>query len=429
MATDNDFGAFIEKLIIVPTPSSSFPSSLQDLTFAVKDIFDVEGRVTGFGNPDWLRTHSAATSTAPVVSSLLEAGATALGITVMDEMAYSINGENAHYGTPINPIAVDRVPGGSSSGSAVAVAARLVDFSIGTDTGGSVRVPSSYCGIFGFRPSHGAVSTAGVTPMAQSFDTVGWFARDTATLKRVGCVLLEQPHLAPTEPSQLIIADDCFELCSVPRDLMVQPLVRSLEKSFEGNTVIKKVNLGNYIEESVPSLKHFMTSDDVTTQQEFCIPSLMALSSSMRLLQRYEFKMNHGEWISSVKPEFGPGISARIQEAIETSDEKIDLCRSVKSQLLTALSTLLGEKGVLVIPTVPGPPPHLQADVAALESFRSRAFSLLSIAGVSGFCQVNIPLGLHENLPVSVSLVAKHGSDGFLLSLLDSLGIHLIQKS
>ncbi|VVA90563.1 unnamed protein product [Arabis nemorensis] len=417
MATNNDFGAFIEKLTISPTPSSSVPSSLHGLTFAIKDIFDVEGRVTGFGNPDWLRTHTAATSTAPVVSSLLEAGATSLGITIMDEMAYSINGENAHYGTPINPIAFDRVPGGSSSGSAVAVAAGLVDFSIGTDTGGSVRVPASYCGIFGFRPSHGAVSTTGVTPMAQSFDTVGWFARDTATLKRVGCVLLQQPHLNLTEPSQLIIADDCFKLCSVPSDLLVQPVVRSVEKTFGGTTVVKNVNLGEYIEENVPSLKHFMTSDD----DKFCIPSLMALSSSMRLFQRYEFKINHGEWISFVKPEFGPEIGSRIDEAIRTSDEKIDLCLSVKSELITALSTLLGDKGVLVIPTVPGPPPHLQADVAALETFRSRAFSLLSVAGVSGFCQVSIPLGLHENLPVSVSLVAKHGLDGFLLSLVDSL--------
>ncbi|XP_010489566.1 PREDICTED: amidase 1-like isoform X1 [Camelina sativa] len=421
MATDDDYGAFIEKLTISPTPPSSFPPSLQGLTFAIKDIFDVEGRVTGFGNPDWLRTHTAATSTALVVSSLLEAGATALGITIMDEMAYSINGENAHYGTPRNPIAFDRVPGGSSSGSAVAAAARLVDFSIGTDTGGSVRVPASYCGIFGFRPSHNAVSTAGVTPMAQSFDTVGWFARDTTTLKRVGSVLLEQPQLNCIKPDQLIIADDCFKLCSVPRDLLVQPLVGSVEKLFRGNTVVKKVNLGEYIEENVPSLKHFMTSHDDTTQQEFSIPSLMALTGSMRLLQRYEFKINHGEWVSSVKPEFGPGISARIEEAINTSDEKIDLCRSVKSELKTALSTLLGEKGVLVIPTVPGPPPHLKADVAALESFRSRAFSLLSIAGVSGFCQVSIPLGLHENLPVSVSLVATYGSDGFLLSLVDSL--------
>ncbi|CAN7066064.1 unnamed protein product [Brassica oleracea var. botrytis] len=418
MAISNDFGAFIEKSTISPTPSSSFPS-LKGLTFAIKDIFDVEGRVTGFGNPDWLRTHSAATSTAPVVSSLLEAGATSLGITIMDEMAYSINGENAHYGTPVNPVASERVPGGSSSGSAVAVAAGLVDFSIaGTDTGGSVRVPASYCGIFGLRPSHGVVSTVGVTPMAQSFDTVGWFARDTATLKRVGCVLLQQPHLDATEPSQLIIADDCFKLCSVPRELLVLPLVQSVDKSFGGNTVINKVDLGAYIEEHVPSLKHFMTSE---TQREFCIPSLMALSSSMRMLQRFEFKMNHGEWVSLVKPEFGPGISERIEEAIRVSDEKIDLCRLVKTELLTALSTLLGDNGVLVIPTVPGPPPHLQADVVALESFRSRAFSLLSIAGVSGLCQVSIPLGLHENLPISVSLVATHGSDGFLLSLVDSL--------
>ncbi|XP_023644973.1 amidase 1-like [Capsella rubella] len=421
MATDDDFGAFIEKLTISPTPPASFPPPLQGLTFAIKDIFDVEGRVTGFGNPDWLRTHSAATSTAPAVSTLLEAGATALGITILDEMACSINGDNVHYGTPRNPIAFDRLPGGSSSGSAVAVAARLVDFSLGTDTGGSVRVPASYCGIFGFRPSHGAVSTAGVTPLAQSLDTVGWFARDTATLKRVGCVLLEQPHLNCIEPDQLIIADDCFKLCSVPRDFFVHPLVGAVEKTFGGNTVVKKVNLGEYIEENVPSLKHFMTSDDDTTQQEFSIPSLMALSNSMILLLMHELKINHSAWVSSVKPEFGPGISEGIEEAIRTSDEKIDLCRSVKSELKTALSTLLGEKGVLVIPTVPGPPPHLKGDVAALESFRSRAFNLLSIAGVSGFCQVSIPLGLHDNLPVSVSLVGKYGSDGFVLSLVDSL--------
>ncbi|CAA7053277.1 unnamed protein product [Microthlaspi erraticum] len=420
MAMNNDFGAFIEKSTISPRPSSSSPP-LQGLSLAIKDIFDVEGRVTGFGNPDWLRTHSAATSTAPAVSSLLEAGATSLGFTIMDEMAYSINGENVHYGTPINPIASGRVPGGSSSGSAVAVAAGLVDFSLGTDTGGSVRVPSSYCGIFGFRPSHGVVSTAGVTPLAQSFDTVGWFARDAATLKRVGSVLLQQPHLNLIEPAQLVVAEDCFKLSSVPRDLLVEPLVRSVEKSFGGNTVTKKVNLGEYVEEKVPSLKHFMTSEHVTTQKEFCIPSLMALSNSMRLLQRYEFNKNHGEWVSSVKPKFGPGISERVEEAIQTSDEHTDLCRSVKSELVTSLSSLLGENGVLVIPTVPGPPPHLQADVVALESFRQRAFSMLSIAGFSGFCQVSIPLGLHENLPVSVSLVAKHGSDGFLLSLVDSL--------
>ncbi|GFP92712.1 amidase 1 [Phtheirospermum japonicum] len=145
----------------------------------------------GFGNPDWARTHSVATSTAPVVVSMLKAGATCIVKTVMDEMAYSINGENIHYDMPTNPRAADRVPGGSSSGSAVAVGAKLVDFSLGTDTGGSVRIPASYCGIFGFRLSHGIVSTAGVTPMVQSFDTVGWFAREPLILKQVGKILLQ----------------------------------------------------------------------------------------------------------------------------------------------------------------------------------------------------------------------------------------------
>ncbi|GLT90305.1 hypothetical protein SLE2022_082470 [Rubroshorea leprosula] len=150
-AKNSDFGAFMEKFTLLPT-SSSHQLPLSGLTFAIKGIFDVNGYVTGFGNPDWARTHPAATSTAPAVLAVLGGGATCVGKTVMDEMAYSINGENKHYGTPRNPCAPDTVPGGSSSGSAVAVAAKLVDFSLGTDTGGSVRVPASYCGILGLRP-------------------------------------------------------------------------------------------------------------------------------------------------------------------------------------------------------------------------------------------------------------------------------------
>ncbi|XP_024038737.1 amidase 1 isoform X2 [Citrus clementina] len=353
---DSDYGAFMEKFVLQPS-SSAHQLPLSGLTFAIKDIFDVDGHVTGFGNPDWARTHSAATSTAPAVLAVLSGGATSIGKTIMDEMAYSINGENKHYGTPTNPCAPDRVPGGSSSGSAVAVGAKLVDFSLGTDTGGSVRVPASYCGIFGFRPSHSAVSTAGVIPMAQSFDTVG--------------------H------------------------------------------IIENVILGDYVKDKVPSLQHFLSEGN--KEQEYSIPSLAALSSAMRLLQRYEFKNNHGDWVTTVKPDLGPGISERVWEAVRTSAQKIDVCQSVKTELRAALSALLGDHGILVIPTVPGPPPKLQMDPSALEVFRARAFSLLSIAGVSGFCQVSIPLGLHDNLPVAISLLAKHGSDGFLLNLVETL--------
>ncbi|XP_065853158.1 amidase 1 isoform X2 [Euphorbia lathyris] len=356
MAKSSEYGAFMENVLLKPS-SSSDELPLNGLTFAVKDIFDLDGYVTGFGNPDWKRTHSAATTTAPAVLAILRGGATCVGKTVMDEMAYSINGENYHYGTPTNPSAADRVPGGSSSGSAVAVGAKLVDFSLGTDTGGSVRVPASYCSIFGFRPSHAAVSTQGVTPMAQSFDTVG--------------------------------------------------------------NIVKNMILGDYVEEKVPSLSHFMSKE--IKEQDYNIASLAALSSAMRLLQRHEFKNNHGEWVTSVKPHLGPGIHERVWEAVRSTDENIGICHSVKTELRSALTTLLEDYGILAIPTVPGPPPKLKTDPTTLEVFRAKAFSLLSIAGVSGFCQVSIPLGMYDDLPVAISLMAKHGSDGFLLNVVETL--------
>ncbi|XP_010278157.1 PREDICTED: amidase 1 isoform X2 [Nelumbo nucifera] len=421
MATLSDFGAFMERFIL--HPPQQLP--LKGLTFAVKDIFDVEGYVTGFGNPDWARTHGAAVSTAPAVLAVLNAGATCVGKTVMDEMAYSINGENKHYGTPTNPCAPDRVPGGSSSGSAVAVSAELVDFSLGTDTGGSVRVPAAFCGIYGFRPSHGIVSTTGVTPMAQSFDTVGWFARDPIILNRIGHLLLQLPDMDPVHPNRIIIPDDCFQLLSIPSDRVTQVLFKSLEKLF-GGEVVKHINLGDYVNDRVPSLKHFM--DKSNEQKEYNIPSLVALSSSMRLLQRYEFKNNHGDWVLSIKPDLGPGISERIWEAIRTTDEKINICHTVRNELHAALTSLLEDFGILAIPTVPGPPPKLQTEATKLETFRVGAFSLLSIAGVSGFCQVTIPLGMYDNLPVAVSLLAKHGSDGFLLNLVESLYVPLKEQ-
>ncbi|TXG65550.1 hypothetical protein EZV62_006825 [Acer yangbiense] len=417
MARDPDYGAFMEKFVLQPE-SSPHKLPLKGLTFAVKDIFDVDGYVTGFGNPDWARTHSSATSTAPAVLAMLQGGATSIGKTVMDEMAYSINGENKHYGTPLNPYALDRVPGGSSSGSAVAVGAKLVDFSLGTDTGGSVRVPASYCGIFGFRPSHGAVYTAGVIPMAQSFDTVGWFARDPTILNRVGRVLLQLPDMHLVKPSQFIIPEDCFRLSSIPSDRITKVLVKSVEKLFGGH-IVKHAILGDYVKDKVPSLKHFISEEN--KDQEYTIPSLAALSSAMRLLQRYEFKNNHGEWVTTVKPDLGPGISERVWEAVRTTAEKIDVCQSVKTELCAALTDLLGVLSLSLSLLFPGPPPKLQTDATKLESFRARAFSLLSIAGVSGFCQVSVPLGLYDNLPVAVSLLAKHGSDGFLLNLVETL--------
>src|SRR5215468_9547236 len=205
----NEFGAF------VPGPRAQLESTasgpLDGLTFVVKDLIDVEGHVTGAGNPDWAARQAPAATSAPVVERLLRAGATLVGRTVTDELAFSLEGENHHYGTPVNPRAPERLPGGSSSGSAVAVAAGLADLGLGTDTGGSVRVPASFCGLYGWRPSHGRVSMDGVVRFAPSYDTVGLLARDAGRLQLAAQCLLGTPA-ATASGHRLLLAMDAFAL-------------------------------------------------------------------------------------------------------------------------------------------------------------------------------------------------------------------------
>ena len=224
MALDNRLGCFCPHGDIHIEGTQGGP--LSGLTFAAKDLFDIEGHVTGAGNPDWLATHAPAPATASAVRKLLEAGASLQGKTITDELAYSLAGVNMHYGTPVNPACPDRLPGGSSSGSASAVAGGLVDTALGTDTGGSIRVPANNCGLYGIRTTHGQVAKDGLVPLADSFDTVGWFARDARTLARVGEVLLGPRESFPA--GRLVIATDCFDLVGADVRAALKPLVDRL---------------------------------------------------------------------------------------------------------------------------------------------------------------------------------------------------------
>ena len=178
---------------------------LSGLTFVAKDLFDIAGRPTGAGNHDWAHTHAVPDKHAWVVQTLLDHGATLIGKTITDEISLGILGENMFDGTPTNPAAPDRVPGGSSSGSVSAVAQGFCDFALGTDTGGSVRVPASFCGVYGIRPTHGRLPVDGMLPQAPTSDTTGWFARDADTFARVasGVIRRRQPrHRQPKPTSQ-----------------------------------------------------------------------------------------------------------------------------------------------------------------------------------------------------------------------------------
>lgn len=409
-----DFGAFVQRFQILPFPQPPPPAAKQTLaglTFAINDIFELEDYVTGFGNPDWARTHEAAEKTAVTVTALLKNGAVCVGKTVTGELGFGVSGENIHYGTPINPEMPAHVPGGSSSGSAVAVAAGLVDFALGTDTIGCIRIPAAFCGLLSYRPSHGAVSTIGILPNSQSLDTVGWLARDPSILLRVGHTLLKLNTVEPRRARRLIFADDLFQLSKVPKQKAEVVINKAIE-NLSGYQPQQHINFGQHISLNVPSLKGFL---DQSTNMQNGISNLKALSSAMVSLQRHEFKTNHEDWVKSVEPKLALDVSDNLLTAINTTHEKIKALYDIRKELRACMQILLKDDGILVIPTVADPPLKLNSKKRDTVESHNRALILSSIASMSGCCQVTIPLGKNDGCPISVSFITFHGGDKFLL--------------
>lgn len=409
-----DFGAFVQRFLILPFPQPPPPAAKQTLaglTFAINDIFELEDYVTGFGNPDWARTHVAAEKTAVTVTALLKNGAVCVGQTVMGELGFGVSGENMHYGTPINPEMPAHVPGGSSSGSAVAVAAGLVDFALGTDTIGCIRIPAAFCGLLSYRPSHGAVSTIGVLPNSQSLDTVGWLARDPSILLRVGHTLLKLNTVEPRRARRLIFADDLFQLSKVPKQKAEVVINKAIE-NLSRYQPQQHINFGQHISLNVPSLKGFL---DQSTNMQNGISNLKALSSAMVSLQRHEFKTNHEDWVKSVEPKLAHDVSDNLLTAINTTHENIKALYDIRKELRACMQILLKDDGILVIPTVADPPSKLNSKKRDTVESHNRALILSSIASMSGCCQVTIPLGKNDGCPISVSFITFHGGDKFLL--------------
>ena len=383
---DDPAGAFFRENHVALEGAASGP--LSGLTFAVKDVFHIAGHRTGFGSPEWLATHEPAAETAAVVRRLLDAGARMAGKTHSDEMAYSLTGENVHYGTPLNSRAPDRVPGGSSNGSVAAVAAGLVDFAIGTDCGGSVRLPASYCGIFGMRPTVDRVSLEGVIPFGPPFDVAGWFAREAAVLEAVGRVLLGDDS-TPSPPRLLLRAVDTFALVD---GVVTDALAPAIERVAE----------------------HVGAIEEVTVAPD----GLGAWFETFRILQAASIWSNHGEWIAATKPAFGPGIKERFEWAEALAAEDIAAAGERYRSIQARITDVLGEGDILCLPTSPRAAPLKNTPVDDIEiRYRHQAMHLLCIAGLGGLAQINLPLAEIDGLPLGLSLVGPRGTDMQLLGL------------
>jgi amidase len=383
MAEDR-VGAFVPGPRTERTGAASGP--LAGLTFAVKDLYDTAGDVTGYGNPDWARTHPPATNDAAVVTALLEAGARLVGKTKTVELAYGLTGENVWHGTPINPAAPDRFPGGSSCGSAAAVAAGLVDIAMGSDTGGSVRIPASYCGIFGIRPSWGAVSLTGACALGPAYDTAGWFAARASLLRRVGEVLLPPGDGAALGP--LLKAQEPW--------VNAEPATAAALA--DGFAAVESV-LG--------------TALPVQVAPE----GLDVFYESFRCAQAVEAWTSLGPWVAATNPQFGPGVKERFAAAAAMDPAKAAAGRAFRRVAQARLRALLAGGAVLAYPTSPLPAPLLGASLADQNAVRERTMGVTAIAGLCGLPEVSIPAGRVGGAPVGLSLVAGPGRDLALLAL------------
>jgi amidase len=294
---------------------------------------------------------------------------------------------NAHYGTPTNIRAPGRIPGGSSSGSAAATAAGVCDFALGSDTGGSVRVPASFCGIYGIRTSHGRVDASGVMDMSRTFDTVGWFAPSAGMLRRIGPVLLGGSAV-PGPVENLLIPDDAF----AQADPDVAALLGEALNAMGG---------------VLPAPQPIRIAPDGFDDWR----------NALRIIQAYETWQVYGRFLQEKHPQLGPGVGERMQIASKVTKAEADEARKQHAAGRDHIRACIKPGTVIALPSAPCIAPKIDTPQDELESFRVRVMRLTCIAGLGGLPQVSIPAGTISGCPIGLSFVGWAGGDEALLDL------------
>lgn len=368
---------------------------LAGVRVAVKDLIAVRGQVIGAGNPTWQAQADTEDEHAPAVAMLLDAGAEVTGIARSDEFAYALAGRNAHSGTTPNGAAPRRIGGGSTSGSASAVALGQADLGLGTDTAGSLRVPASYQGLWGLRTTHGVVSRKGVLPLAQTFDTVGWLTRGPELLRQVAGIALGDTAERQHEAADSVVRGEPL-LRSDPL-LLSDALLGAAEPDTRSAFLAWVERVGRPV-------------------QSVALPDLDDLAETLRVVQAAEAHRNHGDWVTAHPGALGADVAERFAAAAAVTAEQESAARARLVELRTVLRRVVGNE-VLAFPTAPGPAPDRTADTAAVLVTRRATLRMTSVAGVGGLPAVSIPALRVDDAPVGVCLVGPAGADLALVDL------------
>lgn len=367
---------------------------LAGLTAGIKDMYGIAGEKAGGGNPDWLAHARPAKENCPSVQKLLDAGATIVGKTITEEFFFSVVGINAHYGAPLNPRAPGRAPGGSSSGSASATASGICDLALGSDTGGSVRIPASFCGLYGIRPTHGRFDLTGAMPMAPSLDVGGWFTAGPGLFRKIGKVLLDSKS-APAEIRNLILLDDVFDEC----DTAIATLAH---KALDAMT------------DSLPK----------PARERMAPGGLEAWRECFRVVQGYEVWREYGDFVARTNPTLGPGVKERMQYASSVTDKMLAAANELRAKVRERAQSLAKPGTVLALPTSPVIAPPLDSSEDDLDQRRARIMRVTCTSSLTGLPQVTIPVGTVLGCPAGLSFIGWPGADETLLDLAVTVSRH-----
>lgn len=374
-ALDSRIWRVVGDPLLPPTGSGT----LDGESLAVKDLYAVSGQRRGAGNPAWLAAAPVETADAAAVSLLRAAGAAVRGLARTDEFAYSLAGTNAHSGTPPNPKAPHRISGGSTSGSASAVSLGHASIGLGTDTGGSIRIPAAYQGLFGIRTTHGLVNVRGLLPLAPSFDTVGWLTRTPELLARVGDVLLP-------------------ESTGGDRTIVTVPALTALAQPDVAAAIAAWLPEGRKVE-------------------SWDLGDLAAWTEAFRVVQAHEAWASHGAWLTGQLDTLGADVRGRFELAAAITDDEAEAARATAEVARDRIRALVGSN-ILALPAAPSVAPLLGAD---LQPVREATLKLTCLAGLGGLPAVTIPLTTVDGLPCGVCLVGGPGRDKDLLALAGAL--------
>ncbi|WP_260855767.1 AtzH-like domain-containing protein [Curtobacterium sp. 9128] len=379
------FDRSIWRVVGDPLVRGAATGPLVGVRVAVKDLFAVRGHVVGAGNPTWERDAPVSTESASAVQTLLDAGAVVTGIARTDEFAYALAGRNAHVGAPPNGADPTRIGGGSTSGSSSAVALGLADLGLGTDTAGSLRVPSSYQGLWGIRTTHDTVPRDGLLPLAQTFDTVGWVARSASVLAAAAAISVPGPGVEVDEGA-LLVSDALLDA--------VEPDTHEAFATWLGASgrTVRRVDL----------------------------PDLDDLAETLRVVQAAEAWRNDGAWVEAHPGALGADVAARFAAAATVTAEQESTARARLVELRRRVRDVLGG-GVLCLPTVPGPAPSRTATDQAVLQTRAATLRMTAVAGIGGLPAVSAPLLTVDGAPVGVCFVGPARSDRALLALAETL--------